>query len=37
MTNTVLLLIALFVCHYLADFCFTFTAMIKAKADGRNP
>ena len=24
-------------CHYLADFCFTFPAMIKAKADGRNP
>ena len=25
------------ICHYLADFCFTSPAMIKAKADGRNP
>ena len=31
------LLLALLVCHYLADFCLTFRAMIKAKADGRNP
>lgn len=31
------LLIALLVCHYLADFCLTSPAMIKAKADGRNP
>lgn len=31
------LLLVLLVCHYLADFCFTFPAMIKAKADGRNP
>ncbi|MCR4835875.1 MAG: DUF3307 domain-containing protein [Bacteroidaceae bacterium] len=32
-----LLLTTLLVCHYLADFCFTTPAMIKAKADGRNP
>ena len=25
------------ICHYLADFCFTSPAMIRAKADGRNP
>lgn len=31
------LLTTLLMCHYLADFCFTFPAMIKAKADGRNP
>lgn len=31
------LLLSLLVCHYLADFCFTSPAMIKAKADGRNP
>lgn len=31
------LLLVLLVCHYLADFCLTFPAMIKAKADGRNP
>ena len=37
MANTVLLLIALIVCHYLADFCFTSPSMIRAKADGRNP
>ena len=30
------LLIALLVCHYLADFCLTLPAMIRAKADGRN-
>ena len=35
MTNTVLLLIALLVCHYLADFCLTMPIMIRAKADGR--
>ena len=33
----VVLLISLLVCHYLADFCFTFPSMIRAKADGRNP
>ncbi len=33
----VLLLISLLVCHYLADFCLTAPAMIRAKADGRNP
>lgn len=31
------LLLVLLICHYLADFCLTFPAMIKAKADGRNP
>ena len=30
------LLIALLVCHYLADFCLTFPIMIRAKADGRH-
>ena len=35
MTRIVLLLIALLVCHYLADFCLTSPAMIRAKADGR--
>ena len=28
---------ALLICHYLADFCLTFPAMIRAKADGRSP
>ena len=37
MNNIVLLLIALLVCHYLADFCLTSPSMIKAKADGCNP
>ena len=36
MTNVVLLLIALLVCHYLADFCLTMPVMIRAKSDGRN-
>ena len=36
MTNAVLLLVALLVCHYLADFCLTMVVMIRAKADGRN-
>lgn len=31
-----LLLIALLTCHYLADFCLTWPALIRAKADGRN-
>jgi len=35
MTNTVYLLIALLVCHYLADFCLTAPVMIRAKADGK--
>lgn len=35
MTNATLLLIALLVCHYLADFCLTMPVMIRAKADGR--
>ena len=35
MTRIVLLLIALLVCHYLADFCLTLPSMIRAKADGR--
>ena len=30
------LLIALLVCHYLADYCLTLPVMIRAKADGRN-
>lgn len=30
------LFIVLLVCHYLADFCLTSPAMIRAKADGRN-
>ena len=33
----VVLLISLLFCHYLADFCLTTPAMIRAKADGRNP
>ena len=37
MTNVTLLLIALLVCHYLADYCLTSPSMIKAKANGRNP
>ena len=36
MTNNVLLLIALLVCHYLADFCLTMPVMIRAKSDGRS-
>lgn len=36
MTKTVLLLIALLICHYLADFCLTTRVMIRAKADGRH-
>ena len=35
MTNTVCLLIALLVCHYLADFCLAAPVMIRAKADGK--
>ena len=31
-----LLLIALLICHYLADFCLTWPALIRSKADGRN-
>lgn len=31
-----LLLIALLLCHYLADFCLTWPALIRSKADGRN-
>ncbi len=34
--NPVLLLIALLICHYLADFCLTMPMMIRAKADGKN-
>lgn len=30
-----LLLIALLVCHYLADYCLTLPVMIRAKADGK--
>lgn len=36
MENSVFLLIALLVCHYLADFCLTMPVMIRAKADGKN-
>lgn len=36
MMKETLLLIILLVCHYLADFCFTFPALIRAKADGKN-
>ena len=31
-----LLLIVLLICHYLADFCLTWPALIRSKADGRN-
>lgn len=31
-----LLLITLLICHYLADFCLTWPALIRSKADGRN-
>jgi len=37
MFNHTLLLLSLLLCHYLADFCLTSHAMIRAKADGRNP
>ena len=37
MTNITLLLVALLVCHYFADFCLTMPMMIRAKADGKNP
>ncbi len=37
MKNVALLMIALLVCHYLADYCLTMPVMIRAKADGRNP
>ena len=33
MTNTVLLLMTLLVCHYLADFCLTWPGLIRAKVD----
>ena len=36
MANAPLLLVSLLVCHYMADFCLTSPAVIKAKADGRN-
>ena len=36
MTNAPLLLVALLVCHYLADFFFTSPSMIRAKSDGRS-
>ena len=36
MIKTTLFLTLLLVCHYMADFCFTFPVMIKAKADGKN-
>lgn len=34
--KSTLLLLALLICHYLADFCLTTPKMIRAKADGRN-
>lgn len=33
----ILLLVSLLLCHYLGDYCLTFPAMIRAKADGRKP
>ncbi len=30
------LLVALLVCHYLADFCLTWPALIQSKGDGKN-
>lgn len=33
--NSLILLIALLVCHYLADFCLTLPIMIRAKANGK--
>lgn len=33
---SLLLLIALLMCHFLADFCLTWPALIRSKADGRN-
>ena len=35
--NMFFFLIIMLICHYLAYFCFTSPAMIRAKADGRNP
>ncbi len=32
----IFLLIALFISHYLADFCLTWPALIQSKADGRS-
>lgn len=32
----ILLLIVLLICHYLADFCLTWPALIRSKSDGRN-
>lgn len=37
MLKNAILLAALLVCHYVADFCLTLPMMIRAKADGRNP
>lgn len=36
MPKTTLLLIALLVCHYLADFCLTMPVIIRAKTDGKS-
>lgn len=33
--NSLILLIVLLVCHYLADFCLTLPIMIRAKANGK--
>lgn len=37
MTDELFLILFLLLCHYLADFCLTSPAMIRAKADGQNP
>lgn len=37
MTDELFLILFLLLCHYLADFCLTSPAMIRAKVDGRNP
>lgn len=34
--EAVWLLIVLLVCHYLADFCLTWSGLIQSKADGKN-
>jgi len=36
MSHPVVLLVVLLVCHYLADFCFTWKGLVRAKTDGRN-
>lgn len=36
MMTYMLVLVSLFICHYLADFCLTWPGLIQSKADGRN-